>query len=146
MEIGLDYLNSDRNSICLARRNDGLALGWYREGMATPRPDWYFNEWLAHCDKSQADVNAALEWNKSKTSLFAKGTQRYHRDDINELAEYLNLEPFELLLPPERAMAYRQYRQSAEEIVRSASEPVNLLAERDARVPGKVRRRTGTTG
>jgi hypothetical protein len=85
--------------------------------MAKPGHDWYFNQWLAYFDKSQADVVEGLEWNKSKVSLFASGKQRYHRDDINQLAAFLNLEPFELLLPPDRAMAMRQYRASAEKIV-----------------------------
>lgn len=94
-----------------------MRLRWYVQGMAKPRHDWYFNQWLAYAEKTQAEVARDLDWNKSKVSLFASGEQRYHRDDINTLAAYLNLEPFELLLPPERAMAMRQYRASAERIV-----------------------------
>lgn len=90
--------------------------------MAAPRHDWYFNQWLTHCGKTQANLVNDLGWNKSKASLFAKGEQRYHRDDINQLAAYLHLEPFELLLPPDRAMALRQYRASAEKIVTLASD------------------------
>lgn len=117
MALRLDSLNHNCNPKCLGSRNDRLAGLWYERGMAKPGHDWYFSQWLAYFDKSQADVVEALDWNKSKVSLFASGKQRYHRDDINQLASFLNLEPFELLLPPERAMAMRQYRASAERIV-----------------------------
>lgn len=96
--------------------------------MAKPGYDWYFSQWLEHCKKTQADLARDIGWNKSKSSLFASGQQRYHRDDVNTLAAYLNLEPFELLLPPDRAMALRQMRSSAERIVTLAHE--NDKAER----------------
>lgn len=90
--------------------------------MAAPHHDWYFKQWLEHLGKKQADVVKALEWNKSKASLMFNDKQRYHRDDVNQIAAYLHIEPFELLLPPERAMALRQYRASAEQIVTLAHE------------------------
>lgn len=85
--------------------------------MAEPRHDWYFKQWLEHVGATQADVVKALEWNKSKASLMFNDKQRYHRDDVNDVSAFLKIEPFELLLPPERAMALRQYRASAETIV-----------------------------
>ncbi len=85
--------------------------------MAAPLHDWYASEWLRHFKKKQADVVRDLDWNKAKVSLTVAGKQPYGRDDLNELAEYLHLEPFEMLLPPERAMSYRQLRSSAEQIV-----------------------------
>jgi hypothetical protein len=120
--LDLDYLNQESKHFRLGWRNDFARLGRYESGMAKPRHDWYFNQWLVHFGKTQADLVNDLDWNKSKASLFGSGQQRYHRDDINQLANYLGLEPFELLLPPHRAMALRQYRASAETIVTLAHE------------------------
>lgn len=85
--------------------------------MASPHHDWYFKQWLEHLNVKQADLVKALDWNKSKASLMFNDKQRYHRDDVNDVARFLQIEPFELLIPPERAMALRQYRASAETIV-----------------------------
>jgi hypothetical protein len=117
MDAGLAYLNDSRNPFCLGLRNDSFDSLAYRRRMAAPKHDWYVNDWLRYFGKKQADVVRDLEWNKAKISLTAAGKQPYDRDDINEMAEYLLLEPFELLLPPERAMSYRQLRSSAEQIV-----------------------------
>ena len=132
MPLGLDSLNELGNSECLDSLNDRRGERWYHCGMKKPRHDWYFNQWLEHVGKTQADVSNDLGWNKSKPSLFAAGSQRYHRDDVNALAAYLNVEPFELLIPPDRAMALRQYRASAEKIVTLAAEtPADTEEKRD---------------
>ncbi|WP_272798875.1 hypothetical protein [Sphingobium sp. AntQ-1] len=122
MPGGLDDLNLTGKRKCLDRRNDSGLPRWYYAGMAEPRHDWYFKQWLEHLRVIQADLVKALDWNKSKASLMFNDKQRYHRDDVNEVAAYLKIEPFELLLPPERAMALRQYRASAEQIVTLAHE------------------------
>lgn len=85
--------------------------------MVQPLHDWYAAAWLKHLGKKQADLVKHLDWNKAKASLTVRGKQPYDREAVNELADYLNLEPFELLLPPERAMNLRQLRASAEQIV-----------------------------
>jgi hypothetical protein len=150
---GLAYLNDAGNHFCLGEQNDTDDYGWYSDAMADPRHDWYLSEWLKHLGKTQADVVAALDWNKAKVSLTARGMQPYTRDDVNEIARFLHLEPFELLLPPERAMALRQYRASAEQIVTLAhenAEPVESLgmaaARKRAAEKKPDRRRTGTNG
>lgn len=117
MPRGLDHLNHQGKPHCLDDRNDSAAERWYFPKMAEPRHDWYFKQWLEHVGATQADVVKALEWNKSKASLMFNDKQRYHRDDVNDVSAFLKIEPFELLLPPERAMALRQYRASAETIV-----------------------------
>ena len=78
--------------------------------MAAPHHDWYLKEWLAACDKKQADIVRDLDWNKAKISLMANGKQPYTRDEINELADYLNVKPHELLMHPEDAMAIRRLK------------------------------------
>lgn len=91
--------------------------------MAVPIHDWYLKEWLKTLGKKQADLERDLDMNKAKVSLIANGKQPYDRDDVNLISAYLLLEPFELLLPPERAMAFRQMRSSAEAIVKEAPPP-----------------------
>lgn len=78
-----------------------------------PKHDIYLSAWLKTLGKKQADVARDLEWNKAKVSLIASGKQQYMRDDVNELAVYLHLEPYELLMHPEDAMAIRRLRQDA---------------------------------
>lgn len=94
----------------------------YHPYMARPTHDWYAAAWLHYFHKKQADVVRDLDWNKAKASLMVRGIQPYDRDSLNELAHYLSVEPFELLIPPERAMAYRQYRANAEKILSLATE------------------------
>lgn len=85
-------------------------MRWYHAGMAAPRHDWYLKQWLRTLNKKQADIVSDLEWNKAKVSLTASGKQPYTRDDVNEIAEYLNLRPYELLMHPDDAMALRRLR------------------------------------
>lgn len=78
--------------------------------MASPRPDWYAREWLRTVGKKQADIVRDLDWNKARVSLTVSGKQAYTRDDVNEVAAYLNLHPYELLMHPDDAMAMRRLR------------------------------------
>lgn len=87
--------------------------------MGKPRYDWYLKEWLRTLCKKQADIVKDLDWNKSRVSLMVRGIQPYERDSVNELAEYLNLRPHELLMHPDDAMAIRRLRA---EIARLAHE------------------------
>lgn len=142
MQRGLDYLNDAGKAVRLDQRNDTLFDHWYDRGMAAPRQDWYFKQWLEHLGVIQADLVKALDWNKSKASLMFNEKQRYHRDDVNDVAAYLQIEPFELLIPPERAMALRQYRASAEQIVTLAHDADETAAANITPLNG----RTGTHG
>jgi plasmid maintenance system antidote protein VapI len=86
--------------------------------MVLPGHDWFLREWLRAAGKKQADIVKDLDWNKSKISLMVNGKQAYTREEVNELATYLNISPHELLMHPEDAMALRQLRASARQIVR----------------------------
>jgi hypothetical protein len=101
-------------SACL---NDRFVSLRYTRRM-TPGHDWYAKEWLATLGKKQADIVRDLEWNKSRASLMIRGIQAYDRDSLNELATYLNLQPHELLMHPADAMALRQLKATARQIVR----------------------------
>ncbi len=92
--------------------------GYYRR-MAASRQDWFFSEWLKASGKRQRDVVQDLDWNKSKVSLMARGLQPYTREEVNELATYLNIRPHELLMHPDDAHAMRRLRA---EMIRLAHE------------------------
>lgn len=76
--------------------------------MGAPLHDWYLAEWLKACQKKQADVVRELGWNKAKISLMVNGKQAYTREEVNELAAYLNIDPHELLMHPDKAFRIRR--------------------------------------
>ncbi len=102
----------------LGWRNDCFVWLRYSPLMAEPGHDWYLSGWLATLGKKQADIVRDLDWNKARISLMLRGKQPYDRDSLNELAVYLHLHPHELLMHPDDAMALRQMRKAANEIVR----------------------------
>lgn len=89
----------------------------YTRWMAGPHHDWYLNEWLKTLKKKQADIVRDLDWNKARVSLMIRGEQQYTRDAVNEMAAYLHLSPYELLMHPDDAMAIRQLRADALRVV-----------------------------
>lgn len=89
----------------------------YTRWMAGPHHDWYLKEWLRTLKKKQAHIVRDLDWNKAKVSLMLRGEQPYTRDAVNELAAYLHLSPYELLMHPDDAMAIRQLRADALRVV-----------------------------
>jgi plasmid maintenance system antidote protein VapI len=88
--------------------------------MAAPRHDWYLRQWLHHLGKKQADVVNDLDWNKARVSLMVRGEQQYTRDAVNELADYLHIRPYELLMHPDDAMALRKLRREALTVVETS--------------------------
>lgn len=86
---------------------------------------WFARQWLKTLKKSQADVCRGLGWKKASASEIITGKQRYNQDAVEELADFLNIRPYELLLHPEDAMNLRQLRHTAAQIAR-------LNAVRDA--------------
>lgn len=90
---------------------------------ATPFHDWYLAEWLDSLHIKQADLSRLTDWDKRKTSFLVSGKQPYKREDVNDAAFALNLQPFELLMPPERAMALRQLHASSLTIAAETKSP-----------------------
>lgn len=104
--------------------------------MADPRHDWYLKEWLRASEKKQSDVVNDLGWNKAKVSLMVRGLQPYTREEVNELAAYLNIRPHELLMHPDDAHAIRRlkaemirlaHEADAEEETREAAKKVSRI-------------------
>lgn len=103
-----------------------------------PSYDWFLREWMASMDppKIQNNLVNELDWPKARASAVFNGAQRYNRDILNEVAAWLNLKPYELLMHPSEAMAIRGLRRTAAAIV--ASEAPAEQAEQP------TERRTGT--
>jgi transcriptional regulator with XRE-family HTH domain len=116
----------------LGWQNDfGDGDGYYRR-MADPRHDWFLKEWLKASGKKQADIVRDLDWNKAKVSLMANGKQAYTREEVNELAAYLNIRPHELLMHPDDAHSLRRLKA---EMIRLVHESETEEAEK---APKKV--------
>lgn len=77
---------------------------------------WYLAEWATHHGKKQADAQRELGWAKSTASELWNGQQRYTQHLVDEVARWFGIQPYEVLLPPEEAIALRNIRQSAEVI------------------------------
>ena len=75
--------------------------------------DWFLQEWMAKRDKRQADLVRELGWTRRKASELYNGDQPYKRDVVNEIARWLQIEQYELLMPPAEAEQLRQVRQAA---------------------------------
>ena len=134
MTVGLAILNKSCNALCLATRNDPAGVVTYNRHMAAPEYDWYFREWLAYFGKKQRDVVSDLDWNKAKVSLMVAGKQPYTRIEVNEIASYLSLRPYELLMHPDDAMALRALRSDAIKVVNQTKrfdDPFEELEKRD---------------
>lgn len=112
----LDQLNETSQAKSLVWRNALCGRAAYIEGMAAPHHDWFLKEWLRYYGKKQADMVRDLDWNKAKVSLTASGKQAYDRDDVNQASAYLNIQPYELLMHPDDAMALRRLKRDAARI------------------------------
>lgn len=83
---------------------------------------WYPKEWMRHAGKKQADLGRDLSWPKAKVSAVLNG-QPYRQELIDDLAPYFGVQPFELLMPPSVALAYRALASSASRIAAELAAP-----------------------
>jgi len=81
--------------------------------VSTAEPDWYLQDWMRHLGKRQADLVKELGWAKGRANKFYHGQHPYRREIVNELAGWLGIPPYELLMPPEEAMMLRRLREAA---------------------------------
>jgi hypothetical protein len=85
--------------------------------------DWRLREWMAHFGKIQADLSKELGWTKNRAHVVWHGTQPYRREIVNEVAAWLGIKPFELLMLPREALALRRMRENAAVIVSDRDAP-----------------------
>ncbi len=86
--------------------------------------------------KRQADAQRDLGWSKATASHLWNGKQRYTQDHVDEVAQWLGIEPFELLMEPSLAKAMRAFREAASVI--AAANPDNAHTQKPQ--PSKPRR------
>jgi transcriptional regulator with XRE-family HTH domain len=78
--------------------------------------DWYLRDWLAHLRMKQADLTRATDIPKGTMSAIFNGRTNYYRELVNTIADALHIQPYELLMHPDDAMAIRRLRMTAREI------------------------------
>lgn len=83
-----------------------------RRGIPT-QINWYLREWMDLLSVNQAEMMRRCDWSKATASQLYNNKQDYNPKLVNEAAKALNVEPFELLMKPERAMALRRQREAA---------------------------------
>jgi transcriptional regulator with XRE-family HTH domain len=96
-----------------------------------PQLDWFLREWLTHFGKRQAALVNELGWNKQRASYVWNSRQSYRREVVNEIAQWLGIRPFELLMPPREALALRRLRETAAAIVAEDSAEWDTKGETD---------------
>lgn len=82
--------------------------------MAKSRPrlpvGWFLREWMDTLMVRQADMIDRAGWSKTTASLLYNCQQDYNPDLVRSAAQALNIEQWELLMPPELAMQIRRLR------------------------------------
>ncbi len=74
---------------------------------------WFLAEWAERLQVRQKDAVEKLGWSKAQASDLFTGKQRYTQDLVDEVAAWLQLSPYELLMHPDDAHAIRAMRNSA---------------------------------
>lgn len=88
--------------------------------MAAPEyGDWYLREWFASLGKIQRDLVTQLDYPPATANALWHGVQRYRRDHIQQISQFLNIRPYELLMHPDEAMALRRLKSAIAEVQRS---------------------------
>lgn len=101
-----------------------------RRGIPKGPVSWYINEWMAAVGiKTQAELGKLANWSKATTSQICNGKQDYSPAIIKAASEALGVEPFELLIPPERAMAFRRFYAEAKQVVETGADAAPTVVD-----------------
>ena len=95
---------------------------------------------MAFFDKKQASLNNDLGWSKARMNAIWHGKQRFNRDLLFEVADWLGIEAYELLMHPKAAMQLRQLREAAVAI--AADQAKDAPPENKTQTAPKARART----
>lgn len=113
------------------RPGDGGLAGPHNPSMAKRATDqkhyghtWYLREWLDQYGLRQVDMQKAMEWSKGKANDVFNG-QQYSQAMVDQLAPWLKVRPYELLMPPSEAIALRRVREDAARIVADSAPPAD---------------------
>jgi transcriptional regulator with XRE-family HTH domain len=97
--------------------------------------NWYLKEWMDLLKVNQAEMIRRTDWSKATMSQLYNNKQDYSPKIINAASQALNLATYELLIPPETAMALRRLRADALRVVEDAE----TLEPKPRRAAGKKR-------
>jgi transcriptional regulator with XRE-family HTH domain len=92
-----------------------------RRGIPT-QINWYLREWMDLLGVNQAEMCRRTGWSKASASQLYNNVQDYSPKLVNEAADALNVEVYELLMRPESAMALRRLRADALRVVEDTRE------------------------
>jgi hypothetical protein len=107
--------------------------------MAAPeKTPWYLHEWFATQGKIQRSLVTELGWLPAKANKIWHGIQVPKVTEAAEIAALLNIEPHELLMPPERAMAFRRLQAAVLSVTPPPTPPPTA--------PAAAKVKTGTNG
>lgn len=100
--------------------------------------DWYLREWFGTAGLKQHALVTQLDYPKNTAFKLWHGIQAYRRDNVEDISALLNIQPYELLMPPEEAMALRRLRSVIAEVAKTepADQPEDV----------EIKPRTGTRG
>lgn len=136
-----DHLNIQSSRHIQIASTDAKGLCSHDLNMAVPdMPDWYLREWFATMGLKQRDLVTKLDYQPAAAHALWHSVQRYRRDHIADISALLNIQPYELLMPPEEAMALRRLRSAIAEVAAKPPKVEDLSA---VETPA---RKTGTNG
>ncbi|MDE2439449.1 MAG: hypothetical protein KGP14_00385 [Betaproteobacteria bacterium] len=72
------------------------------------KKDWYLREWMELRELSQQRIHQLSGWSVGKVNEIFHSQTPYRRESVNILSEILEIEPYELLMPPAMAEWYRR--------------------------------------
>lgn len=118
------HIANTKSSQSLRSANDYLRDRVYIRRVKHSRPkrftNWFLREWMGTLDVSQAALVEKTGLTKTAISLLYNDRQDYTPAIIQDVAEALNIAPYELLMHPENAMAIRSFRQDAFRVVETS--------------------------
>jgi transcriptional regulator with XRE-family HTH domain len=82
--------------------------------------NWYLRDWMRTLHVRQADLVEKTDLNTTAVSLLCNDRQDYSPAIIRDVARAMNIAPYELLMHPEDAMALRQLRRNAVQVVETS--------------------------
>lgn len=104
-----------------------------RRGIPKGPVNWYLPEWMAACGLqgrgAQTKMRELTGWSKATMHQLYHGDQDYSPAVVNAAAFALKAEPYELLMPPEKAFMIRRALASIKEIKTLDDDSVPVLAE-----------------
>lgn len=100
---------------------DPIEAARHYRPVSNVEPDWHLKEWMKLRGKRQTDLVRELGWVKGRANKYFHGHHPYRREIVNELSNWLEIEPYELLMTPAEALRLRRLRDAAIEI--AAAQP-----------------------